>query len=845
MKLIKCHIENFGGLSNRDCVFNSGLTEICEDNGFGKTTLAAFIKAMFYGLPPVRANAKEFNDRKHFYPFSGGKFGGNLTFERGGDEYRIERFFGRKSDTDDLLTVYRNNKIYGGFGGDIGKELFGADKDTFERTVFITADAVDLSLLNGMCVNPEFFTEADGVALDGALGALGRARKELKAAKGSNDLISRTAQALYEKKSEIANLESIARNLDASYAEKNALERKIQLDEARIEELKSANLAAERWEKYDALAAEKRSAEEQLKIRREGYPFGLPDGEEIQTLKGLARQATLLDGAQSAEVFASGKRERLSELSQTFSGGVPDSRALGDAIGGIKSLDARLEALAGADGKRYGELKEKFGGKAPSKAQLDGLERKVERYRELENRRRAQVNAALPAGAPAKKSGIYIALLAVFAAVIAAGVALLFVNTLIGGALLAVGVAAGIADVIFWKRKGAGGAGAVVIDRGAVEMQAELQRTEDEVREALVAYGYYSRNGVVFDFEMFKKDLNDFEQYEEEKAQTQSQTRALQERRRSLLKEAEGVFDACGIDCENLQSAYVTLCNLISEYENLQADCARAEAGAEGTKRQLGAVYAAINGVLGKYNIELSANVSGQIERIAEDAAAVAGLEEELKKREAEMAEFAAKYPLGKRPDGGVEDVSAILEQVKSERNLLAIAEGRIAADEAEIENLGDRYAEAELLGEKLAFYKRRHYILSETEKMIKEADRNLKDKYVAPVKDVFKRYADIIEETLGEKIVLDSDFDIKFEHGGEIHSGKHFSAGLKSICALCLRLAFADNIYGEKPFIIMDDPFVFLDEGHMRNTAKVINALSKDRQIIYLCCHPSRKAEV
>ena len=51
MRLLRCHIENFGVLSGFDYEFESSLTVICRENGFGKSTLAAFLKAMFYGLP--------------------------------------------------------------------------------------------------------------------------------------------------------------------------------------------------------------------------------------------------------------------------------------------------------------------------------------------------------------------------------------------------------------------------------------------------------------------------------------------------------------------------------------------------------------------------------------------------------------------------------------------------------------------------------------------------------------------------------------------------------------------------------------------------------------------------
>ena len=90
MKLISCHIENFGQLQNKDYAFNDNLTCIYENNGAGKTTLAAFIKAMFYGLESTKKTDKNFGDRLHYYPFSNGKFGGYLILNAFDKEYRIE-----------------------------------------------------------------------------------------------------------------------------------------------------------------------------------------------------------------------------------------------------------------------------------------------------------------------------------------------------------------------------------------------------------------------------------------------------------------------------------------------------------------------------------------------------------------------------------------------------------------------------------------------------------------------------------------------------------------------------------------------------------------------------------
>ena len=42
MKLIECHIDNFGCLQNFDYRFRPGLNTLLAPNGFGKSTLPPF-----------------------------------------------------------------------------------------------------------------------------------------------------------------------------------------------------------------------------------------------------------------------------------------------------------------------------------------------------------------------------------------------------------------------------------------------------------------------------------------------------------------------------------------------------------------------------------------------------------------------------------------------------------------------------------------------------------------------------------------------------------------------------------------------------------------------------------
>lgn len=55
MRLLRCHIENFGVLSGFDYEFPEGLAVICRENGFGKSTLAAIFEGNVYGCRARRA----------------------------------------------------------------------------------------------------------------------------------------------------------------------------------------------------------------------------------------------------------------------------------------------------------------------------------------------------------------------------------------------------------------------------------------------------------------------------------------------------------------------------------------------------------------------------------------------------------------------------------------------------------------------------------------------------------------------------------------------------------------------------------------------------------------------
>ena len=146
MKLLKSHIENFGKLSNFDYSFQEELNTIKENNGFGKTTFASFIKAMFYGLDAKR-NTKSLIDRKKYEPWQGGVFGGYIIFEINGKEYKLERIFAKK-EADDIFKLYdlSTNLESTDFSENIGEEIFKLNKEAYERSTYISGQNMETAM---------------------------------------------------------------------------------------------------------------------------------------------------------------------------------------------------------------------------------------------------------------------------------------------------------------------------------------------------------------------------------------------------------------------------------------------------------------------------------------------------------------------------------------------------------------------------------------------------------------------------------------------------------------------------------------------------------------------------
>ncbi len=133
-------VQNFGKLENVTLDFKEGINQIVENNGYGKTTIMAFIKAMFYGFSSsLRSKDINANERLRYMPWNKKVFGGNLTFEHEGKEYKIERVFGNRASQDEVK-VYELATLKMLDVENVGMYFFGIDEQSFERCIFIGND---------------------------------------------------------------------------------------------------------------------------------------------------------------------------------------------------------------------------------------------------------------------------------------------------------------------------------------------------------------------------------------------------------------------------------------------------------------------------------------------------------------------------------------------------------------------------------------------------------------------------------------------------------------------------------------------------------------------------------
>ena len=775
MRLLSLHIDAFGKLSDFKLDFDAGLTEIMQENGYGKSTVAAFIKAMLYGLPDNRKRGIA-NERKFYAPWSGGDFGGTLDIETEKGRFRIERRFSPSGkDSFELLSLETGLDV-DDYGENTGFDIFGLDAESYEKSTYLPQRRVETEITDSIGARLTGLLEQsdDMLNFESAVENIMKRRKEYKILKGHGGLLDDARDELALCETKIESCEGFLR-------------------EAEELRLRAAELEAQAQAEQNAAETliEKQKEENELKLARKDYE----------------NYTELLREAENAE-------REYSDAKAFFSKGIPEKDETDYAqklISSIEYQKSKLNSDNSQKFERFEELKRKFGEKPPTAYDINiaavKTDKLADRKAELTKKR-----AALPKKPEtqrvekAKRTNIGVGI--VFAALGCAALILGIINILpfgaiIGAILLAMGV--GISAISAFESK---------------KTQKAAAQADAEYRSA----------------------LSEWERMSQEIAEIEGAVSSL-ESELSLL------FAEYGMSAKNssYEAVIRELSELSSEYQKLSEARNTDAREKEALLSEIAARETELAEFYKKYGIPDC--LSPQSVQLKSEGLTRLGAELEAKKQKA--AEFKAQKGIENEPKAPEFDPVVLEEAAKraqsearrlsEERARLAERAQKLEKDAEALPELKDRKEE---LRARIEEFSNRVEIYDKTVEYLQKAKENLSSRYIVNMKNSFEsRFSELTGNTFD--IGIDANLAVKIRAEGGARKSESFSAGWQTAITLCLRLSLIDALYeNERPFIVLDDPFVNLDDAKLARALEMLRRLANDTQIIYLTCHTSRSID-
>ena len=856
MRLLRCHIENFGVLSGFDYEFESGLTVICRENGFGKSTLAAFLKAMFYGLPRTGARTAANNERKRYEPWQGGKYGGFLEFSHGDTSYRVTRYFG-KTAAKDSFEIYdlTNRTKETAFSEKLGEELFGLDAESFARSTFVPQLAAReleaTSSIRAKLTNLVDDTN-DMNNFDTAMAALRAYRSERKAYRGSNGEIDRLAEELralederFRAEGKRPELESVLREIDAQNAQQAEKTAELALVRADIQKAAGQRERQLKKERLYELRAQVKQQGETMQALREKYPDGLPAAEEIRRQRENVILLRQLEKRQGTLVLSMEDRQVIEEGTPLFSDRVRVADDLDRLEAGQRELAALSIGNRAVMPEEETEQLEKytriFHIGLPDDAELSEKQQDCRRIAELcavRDAKQAQKNEKKRPGS-AK-----IAILALGALLLLAGIGCLVAEKLSLGIAAVVLGALSLAAALLWKKP-------LQAEDGADEEMQQIEQLQAGVTAFLLQF-YPDTSRPDEQLVQLRLDKDAYLRLREKESRMTKERQEQQVQIDALTAEIRAILSRYGLadSAQALSQAVRALRERASQYAHVQERAQQLDAERQDAERQAQADTDELAAFFMKYRLSGQADEQ-LIEQAEQDAHAFDAAGTASKEAKTRLADFLREN--AELSEAASQEESLDMAALQEKETL---TQRELAAQEDALRQLRQRRDSLRREIEKLPALEDELAELDETRKALQKqceladltmdyltrAKDTLANSYVGRVEQGFVRYADAL---LGEKIghvMLDRELRLFIDEQGAARDAASFSAGTVDGVMLCMRLALVDALFQkEQPFLLLDDPFVNLDDEATCRALSMLRELAKQRQVVYLTCNTAR----
>lgn len=844
MKLLKCHIVGFGNWKNKTIDFQDGLTSVCEKNGFGKSSLASFIRAMFYGLERV---TKANNERKRALPFDGSPCGGSLDFEWQGNQYSIERSFIGKTPKDDMLICYKNGIETKELGEIPGNVVFGLDLDSFNRTIFISPTDLEISSSETLNAKMSHFVEgsSDGCDFSSVKESLEELKKKYKPQKSAETkgLLAIEANKINDLEMQETNLSNMKAATPAKYEKLQELDKNISINQEKTKKAVSHNALIKSWENYDREKEKIEEKEKEIQQLKEKYPLGMISLAEETSMKGFLEQYKL-DGNIYANLKLSiAEKEEYDNLKLRFEEDVPTPSFLNElqelvlAYSNEKSKEPLKLSL------EESSLIRLFDGR---KVNVEGLEKRMATYRSLKkeyDKEPDQISVPIEQKKISLKTPLILGLSLFILFSIVAILLGVFIHP---GcySLFALSVVSLLIPVVYYfnekKKRTTMPTSENQPNLRKKEMGENLTELKINLSSTFKSFAV-DENELEGSFALFKAKYDSYLktlQHEKDLNKTNEQNRLSCLAKEKTLQEYFSHYHYKGNDYANL------LMNLSSDAKKYLSYVQKEKQIEEQRKELENKIHEEgekIKEFVQKYNM---GDPNSYLNQLPIDRNALQNKEKELTKQKEDLALFKEKEHLTERPSSleGIDlnTLSKELEKAINDRQTLS---SQIEEDERNISSLEDEVSSLSEEKDNLAKLKKDYEIVSKTLKALTDAEESLKRRYISPVENQFKKYSQSLENALGEEIEMDTDFNVSFIRDGKRSGAEYLSSGEMTLCALAYRLAITDNIFEgkEKPFLILDDIFADLDETHIHMAKKFMESLSQNEQILYFTCHSSR----
>lgn len=887
MKLIEAHIENFGKLSGETFRFNSSLNEFYKENGWGKSTLAAFIKVMLFGFDNERARDELSNERKRYKPWQGGSYGGSLEIQVKDKSYIIYRSFGTKDKEDEfVLRDAKTQLLSNDFTKNIGEELFEIDLAAFSRTIFISQndiyteatgninakignltdntddinnfEAVDkklTDLLNSMSptrktgsisklvdeLNDLKVEVKKAATLDEAIDKYVKAKEEEKS---KYLALKRKQQKLLEKKKEVSKYKDL-KNIQKEYeglleivtnlqSKLSAIKAKLpqkQVDSNVVEEALKNTDELKKWESY-----------------KEAYNISTNKLSEYKNLENIFGDTVIAE-----DIFANkiSKADRLIQFEKDVEATRITNEELEEyeqlkGLLGENNVDEHTIELKVSNWTRKNEIKSAI------------------RIKELNYQtQKASIDKEAEAVTKAAKKNYLPLILGIISLV--AGFALLPVNVYFTIGLI-VAALGGIGGFVVINNNNKSKAEALkkkyedsysLLEKIKEEISLDssfIEKSEREMKTFLKLFNItYVEEEVINQLFNIKHNVSRYKQLQRKIENTDKSAVVTIDKYKSELteffKNFEPDFEAADsykykqalIELENKYTLYVKYKEQLEKYNQCVDKCNKLQGN--------------INSFFENCQIEKAEDITKQLLDLKINIRNYQEIFVEYDQAKQNFSEYVEK--------NNITDDIINLKVEENEESLLDIdKEAEEIIREIEVVNstitnynnslnelrekrdiISEKEEYLEQLEEKVLEDKKKYKLIKKTKELLENSKNSLTARYMKPILDSFKKYYKIISEDITDKFSIDAKINITANEGGIPRRVDLLSEGTKDLVYICMRLALVDAMYTEeKPFILFDDPFVNFDDEKVTGSLKLLQEVSKEYQIIYFTCHNSRK---